>query len=53
MSVPAALINEMTEQGVTDLFEISHGHRGLRQLDQGLVAGSIDLYCVDQRLQCG
>jgi hypothetical protein len=44
MSAPAALVDEMTEQRVSDLFEIAHGLRGLRQLEQGLFAGGIGLH---------
>ena len=51
MSTTAALVDEMTEQRVTDLFEITNGLQRLRQLGQGLFIGGIDLHAVDQCLQ--
>jgi hypothetical protein len=39
MSAPAALVNEVTEKCVADLFEITDSLRRLGQLDQDLVIG--------------
>ena len=53
--VPAALVDEMAEQGVGGPLQVGHGLRGLRQLDQGIVTRGIGPDAVDELLQgrCG
>ena len=52
MPAAAALIDEMTQEGVAGLFEVGHGPRSLGQLEEWIPGRRIRTDAVDEFLQC-